>query len=120
MYTCSDNDVGYCLLYVPLFAGGWTTTAYALYFTYLMLNPAQGYGSRPYSQGIPKVAVLLTDGRSNIYPIHEIAPVLRNAGVQVHIHVHVHVHMHTHVHPHVGVGNTVYCSWDIAHYQLAQ
>ena len=63
--------------------GGWTTTAFALALTQRILNPSRGYGARPFSLGIPKVAVLLTDGRSNLYPIHEIAPLLRNSGVQV-------------------------------------
>ena len=48
-----------------------------------MLDPTRGYGARSALQGIPKVAVLLTDGRSNLYRIDEVAPLLRNSGVQV-------------------------------------
>ena len=70
-------------LFLSLSTGGWTTTAFALALTQRILNPSQGYGARPFSLGIPKVAVLITDGRSNLYPIHEIAPLLRSSGVQV-------------------------------------
>ena len=45
--------------------------------------PSEGFGARPESEGIPKIAVLLTDGRSNLYPVSQYAAELRNAGVQV-------------------------------------
>lgn len=64
---------------------GWTATALALLLTRHMLDPNRGYGARPFSDGIPKVAVLLTDGRSNQLPITERANALRDFGVQVSI-----------------------------------
>lgn len=62
---------------------GWTATALALTLTRFMLDPDRGYGARPFSDGIPKVAVLLTDGRSNQLPITKRANALRDFGVQV-------------------------------------
>ena len=47
------------------------------------MEPANNRGARPSSEGIPKIAVLLTDGKSNQEPIDFAAPALRNAGVQV-------------------------------------
>lgn len=65
------------------FRGGWTATAWALFFTRIMLDPYQSYGARPDSEGIPKIAVLVTDGKSNLIPIERYATDLRNSGVQV-------------------------------------
>ena len=67
------------------FRSGFTATALALSYAQTLLMPGEGYGARPESEGIPKVAVLLTDGRSNIYPITQQARDLRNAGVQVYL-----------------------------------
>ncbi len=64
-------------------AGGWTTTALALLLAQQVLNPSLGYGARPLTSGVPRIAVLITDGRSNFYSIRNIAPSLRNSGVQV-------------------------------------
>ena len=65
------------------YPGGWTDTAFALYFARVMLNPSNGYGARPLSEGVPRIAVLLTDGRSNRFSIEETANALRASGVQV-------------------------------------
>ena len=47
------------------------------------MDPSRDYGARPSSAGVPKVAILLTDGRSNLYPITDFATNLRISGVQV-------------------------------------
>ena len=64
-------------------SGGWTATALALDLARLMLDPMAENGARPVSEGIPRVAVLITDGMANIYPITEAAPALQDSGVQV-------------------------------------
>ena len=48
-----------------------------------MLDDSFGYGARPEAQGFPKIAVLITDGRSNLHPVQEQAEWLRQSGVQV-------------------------------------
>jgi len=65
------------------YTGGYTTTALALILTRRVMDPSRNYGARPSSAGIPKVAILLTDGRSNIYSITDPATNLRLSGVQV-------------------------------------
>lgn len=65
------------------YTGGWTSTSLALLFARYILDPAFSYGARPASEGIPKIAVLITDGQSNIYPIEPYATQLRESGVQV-------------------------------------
>ena len=65
------------------YTGGYTYTAGALYLARLMLDPSNGYGARPLSRGIPRVAVLVTDGRSNVVPVAPDARALQGAGVQV-------------------------------------
>ncbi len=59
------------------FHGGWTATAWGLYFARVMLDPYSGFGARPDSEGAPKIAILLTDGRSNLVPIARHAADLR-------------------------------------------
>lgn len=66
-----------------LYTKGWTATALALSLARFVLDPLRNYGARPFENGIPKVAVLLTDGRSNQLPIRQRANALRNFGVQV-------------------------------------
>lgn len=65
------------------YPGGYTRTALALLQAGVILNPLNGRGARPASEGIPKVAVLITDGRSNLSPIDQVAIDLQNSGVQV-------------------------------------
>lgn len=72
-----------------IYTRGWTATALALGLTRRILDPEQSYGARPFSDGIPKVAVLLTDGRSNQIPITDRANALRDFGVQVCMYVYV-------------------------------
>ncbi len=74
-------DLQQAVLDIP-YRGGFTATAWALAFAKVMLTPTE-YGARPESEGIPKIAVLITDGRSNLYPVTRFAADLRNAGVQV-------------------------------------
>lgn len=66
-----------------IYTKGWTATALALFLTRVMLDPGREYGARPFSDGVPKVAVLLTDGRSNQISIIDRANNLRKFGVQV-------------------------------------
>ena len=65
------------------FPGGWTATALGLFQAGVFLNPSEQRGVRPTSEGVPRIVVLLTDGRSNIYPIDTVATSLHTAGVQV-------------------------------------
>ena len=54
-----------------------------MFLSRIVLDPTRGYGARPLSNGIPRIAVLLTDGRSNLYSITEFATNLRRSGVLV-------------------------------------
>lgn len=65
------------------YTGGWTATALGLFQAGVILNPTQRRGVRPLSEGIPRVVILLTDGRSNRISINNVATSLRNFGVQV-------------------------------------
>ena len=65
------------------YTGGYTATALALFLARIVLDPTRDYGARPLSNGIPRIAVLLTDGRSNLYSIIEFATNLRRSGVLV-------------------------------------
>ena len=67
---------------VPYF-GGSTATALGLFQAGVFLNPSEQRGARPFSAGVPKIVVLLTDGRSNRFPIGNVATSLHAAGVQV-------------------------------------
>ena len=70
------------ILNVP-YRDGWTATAWGLYLARVMLTPGGAYGARPNSDGVPRIAVLITDGHSNLFPIDGYATALRNSGVQV-------------------------------------
>lgn len=70
------------LRFIP-YRQGWTATAWGLYWAAILLDPSQGFGARPASLGIPKIAVLITDGQSNLFPIEPYASTLRERGVQV-------------------------------------
>lgn len=73
--TRAIRDIGY--------RGGYTHTALALNLaTDAFNNPARS-GARPVSDGIPRVVVLITDGRSNVYNITEPALNLLASGVTV-------------------------------------
>jgi len=73
--TKAINDISY--------ARGWTHTALALNLaTDAFNNPAKS-GARPVSAGIPRVVVLITDGRSNTYSINQPARKLLATGVTV-------------------------------------
>lgn len=67
------------------YSGGYTHTAWALYYARLMfldinLNIS---GARPLSAGVPRVVVLITDGRSNFYRVDDQALYLRQAGATI-------------------------------------
>ena len=65
------------------YRGGYTHTALALNLaTDAFSNPSRS-GARPVSDGIPRVVVLITDGRSNIFNITEPAQNLLASGVTV-------------------------------------
>lgn len=65
------------------YRGGSTATALGLNTTADILNPANNRGARLASEGIPKVAILITDGKSNRYPLTYAVPHLKSLGVQV-------------------------------------
>ena len=65
------------------YSGGWTQTALALDLAADAFNNPSTSGARPPSAGIPRVAVLITDGRSNTYDIIEPAMNLQTAGASV-------------------------------------
>ena len=65
------------------YSGGYTYTALALDRATELFNDPSISGARPPSAGIPRVAVLITDGRSNVYDITQPAIDLRAAGVTV-------------------------------------
>ena len=65
------------------YSSGLTHTALGLRFAEQVFNRPDISGARPLSAGIPRVAVLLTDGRSNTYNITQPAIDLRAAGVSV-------------------------------------
>lgn len=63
------------------YTGGWTITKNALLAAGNILNPANGRGARPLSQGVPRVAVLITDGKSNRLPIDAVSEALRSFAI---------------------------------------
>ena len=73
--TRAINDIGY--------RGGWTHTALALDLATNAFNNPSRSGARPVSAGIPRVVVLITDGRSNTYSITRPAMNLLASGVTV-------------------------------------
>ena len=64
------------------YRGGYTATALALLHTRLLFS-ANTTGVRPLSHGVPRVAVLLTDGKSNLYRLDSIPQQLKDSGVVV-------------------------------------
>ena len=67
------------------YRGGYTHTAWALYFARLMFHDINlnVSGARPLSAGIPRVAVLITDGHSNHYRVDDQALYLRQSGATI-------------------------------------
>ena len=65
------------------YSGGYTYTGLALQSAAELFNDPSSSGTRPASAGIPRVVVLITDGRSNIFSITQPAIDLRAAGVTV-------------------------------------
>ena len=66
-----------------LYSGGYTYTGLALQSAAQFFNDSSSSGARPVSAGIPRVVVLITDGRSNVYSITQPAIDLQAAGVTV-------------------------------------
>lgn len=64
------------------YRGGYTATALALQDTKELFS-ASNTGVRPLSAGVPRVAVLLTDGKSNLYRLGSIPQQLKDSGVVV-------------------------------------
>jgi len=65
------------------YSGGWTHTGLGLILAANIFNNPSATGARPLSAGIPRVVVLITDGRSNTYSITQPAMNLQAAGVSV-------------------------------------
>lgn len=63
---------------------GWTATGLGLLDGLDLLNASKPYGTRPLSLGLPRTAILITDGYSNRGPsVASVAPMLRDAGINV-------------------------------------
>ena len=73
--TRAIDDIGY--------RGGYTHTALALNLATNAFNNPSRSGARPVSAGIPRVVVLITDGRSNTFNITQPALNLLASGVTV-------------------------------------
>ena len=65
------------------YRGGSTSTALGLEDAAYLLNSASNRGARSASEGIPKVAILITDGKSNNYPLGRAVRNIKRLGVQV-------------------------------------
>lgn len=65
------------------YPGGFTLTALGLLGVESVLDPTNSRGARPLSEGIPRIAILITDGRSNFLSINQPAMSLHTSGVQV-------------------------------------
>ena len=65
------------------YSGGYTFTALALDLAKELFNDSSSSGARPLTAGVPRVVVLITDGRSNRYSITQPAIDLQAAGVTV-------------------------------------
>ena len=65
------------------YRGGWTHTATALYYATIVFTYPELNGARPISAGVPRIVVLITDGRSNHYSISQRAINLLNTGATV-------------------------------------
>ena len=65
------------------YRGGSTSTALGLIDAAYLLDSASRRGARPASEGIPKVAILITDGKSNNYPLRNAVRIIKSLGVQV-------------------------------------
>ena len=73
--TTAIRDISY--------RGGWTHTGLGLTLAVNTFNNPSVTGARLPSAGIPRVVILITDGRSNTYSITEPAMNLQAAGVVV-------------------------------------
>ena len=62
---------------------GWTATALGLNTTAYILNPENNHGARDASEGVPKIAVLITDGKSNRGSLTYAVPNLKRTGAQI-------------------------------------
>ena len=67
------------------YSGGWTHTAWALYYATSIFQDhnLNISGARPLTAGIPRVVVLITDGHSNHYRIDDWASNLQQTGATV-------------------------------------
>lgn len=65
------------------YRGGWTQTALALFYARITFDDPEQYGARPIAAGIPRIVVLITDGRSNTYSVTEVASQLLETGATV-------------------------------------
>jgi protocadherin Fat 4 len=65
------------------YPGGYTRTAQALAYARFLFNDNNNRGVRPVMDGIPRVAVLITDGKSNLQPLGQEPQKLKDSGVVV-------------------------------------
>ena len=62
---------------------GWTHTERALYYATIAFTYPELNGARPILAGVPRIVVLITDGRSNHYSVTQQAINLLNTGATV-------------------------------------
>ena len=65
------------------YRGGATATPLGLNDTAFLLNPDNNRGARATSEGIPKIALLITDGKSNRGSLTYAVPYIQSLGIQV-------------------------------------
>lgn len=80
--SLSTQDVVSLIGKIP-YRGGWTHTALALNFARIVFSTPEQYGARPIAAGVPRIVVLITDGRSNTYSITQTARDLLATGATV-------------------------------------
>ena len=51
--------------------------------TGIYMDPSSNRGARPATEGIPKITILITDGKSNQHPLMYAVPNIKSLGVQV-------------------------------------
>ena len=68
--------------YIP-YRGGWTHTALALDYAKIAFTYFELYGAQPIAAGVPRIVVLITNGRSNTYSITQPAINLLATGATV-------------------------------------
>ena len=80
--SLTTQDVVSVISGIP-YRGGFTHTAWALYYATIAFTYPELNGARPIAAGVPRIVVLITDGRSNTYSITRHARNLLDTGATV-------------------------------------